>query len=310
MSQEIKKIPVVVIVGPTASGKTGLAIEVAKKFDGEIVSADSMQVYKGFPIASAAPTEYEKSIIPHHLVEFLEPSVKFSVADYVKFASKCIYDINRRGKLPVIAGGTGLYINSLIDGIPFGEKQEDEKLRQSIEEEYDLLGGEKMLQKMAEFDSETASRLSSGDKRRIVRAFEIYRSTGITITKQNELSKLKASPYKPTIIGITYEDRQKLYDRINSRVDLMLKNGLINEAKQFSEDNVTASQAIGHKELMPYLRGEISLEEAVETLKRETRRYAKRQLTWFRRDTRINWIYADKEDVLKKTFSIIKEGMK
>ncbi len=310
MSENLVKIPVIAVVGPTASGKTKLAIAIAKRYNGEIISADSMQIYKGFPIASAAPDNEEKQSAVHHLVEFLEPSEKFSVADYVSLAGKTIAEVYSKGKLPIIAGGTGLYINSLIDGIKFSDQKTDLSLRQSIEEEFDSLGAEKMLKKLYEIDKEAAEKLSVGDRRRIVRALEIYRSTGMTITEQNRLSKQVDSPYEPLMIGITYQDREKLYERINQRVDIMLKKGLLEEAKNAGNKGITAAQAIGHKEFIPYFNGEVSLEEATDTLKRETRRYAKRQLTWFRRDPRINWIYADKEDPLKRAFEIIEERMK
>ncbi|MEE0946444.1 MAG: tRNA (adenosine(37)-N6)-dimethylallyltransferase MiaA [Acutalibacteraceae bacterium] len=301
------KIPVIVVVGPTASGKTGLGIKIAREYNGEIVSADSMQIYKGFPIASAAPSEEEKKLAVHHLVEFLEPSVKFSVAQYVELAGEKIRDIHLRGKIPVIVGGTGLYINSLIDGIAFSSQETDTLLRKQLEDEYEKIGGEEMLKKLAEFDSYTAKKLSSGDKRRIVRAFEVYKTTGMTVTEQNRLSRINGSPYSPIMIGISFSDREKLYERINRRVDVMLENGLIDEAKSFTQKGMTAAQAIGHKELMPYIDGIISMDDAIETLKRETRRYAKRQLTWFRRDERIRWVYADTEDVWKKTKEIINE---
>lgn len=309
MSVENIKIPVIVVVGPTASGKTSLGIEIAKKYNGEIVSADSMQIYKGFPIASAAPTKEEKAQVVHHLVEFLEPNVKFSVADYVKLAKEKIEEVYSCGKIPVIVGGTGLYVSSILNGISFIEQKTDEKIREALEEEYDKFGGEEMLKKLSAFDPETANRLSAGDKRRIIRAFEVYKTTGITVTKQNELSMATESPYEPLVIGITYKDREKLYERINKRVDIMLENGLLEEAKGFADKGITAAQAIGHKEFFPYFRGEISLNEAVETLKRETRRYAKRQLTWFRRDERINWIYADEDDIVKNAMMIIEERM-
>lgn len=304
---EKQKIAVIVVVGPTASGKTSLAIEIAKQYNGEIVSADSMQIYKGFPIASAAPTDEEREQAVHHLVEFLEPDVKFSVAEYVALANEKIRDIYYRGKTPVVVGGTGLYINSLIDGIVFGEQKTDINLRQELEKQFDTLGGEEMLRRLSEFDREAAERLNIGDRRRIIRAFEVYKLSGITISEQNRLSKAKESPYSPVMIGITYKDREKLYERINKRVDIMLENGLLEEAKSMRNKGITAAQAIGHKELIPYFNGEISLDEAVETLKRETRRYAKRQLTWFRRDERINWIYADEENVYNRANEIINE---
>lgn len=305
MSKVSKKIPLVAVAGPTASGKTALGIALSKHFGGEIVSADSMQIYKGMTIAAAVPTEEERKTSPHHLIEFLEPSVKFSVADYVEIARKTILEIANRNKLPILVGGTGLYINSLVDGIEFTKEKPSEELRKKLEEEFQEKGGEEMLKKLSVFDPQTANRLNASDKRRILRAIEIFETTGITLTRQNELSKVKGSDYNTVMLGITFRDREKLYERINLRVDKMLDEGLLDEARQASNKGVTAAQAIGHKEFIPYFKGEVSLEEAVEKLKRETRRYAKRQLTWFRRDTRINWLYADEEDVVKKAIEIV-----
>ncbi len=305
MSKLSEKIPLVAVAGPTASGKTALGIALSKHFGGEIVSADSMQIYKGMTIAAAVPTEEERKVSPHHLIEFLEPSVKFSVADYVEIARKTILEIANRNKLPILVGGTGLYINSLVDGIEFTKEKPSEELRKKLEKEFQEKGGEEMLKKLSVFDPQTANRLNASDKRRILRAIEIFETTGITLTRQNELSKIKGSNYNTVMLGITFRDREKLYERINLRVDKMLDEGLLDEARQASNKGVTAAQAIGHKEFIPYFKGEVSLEEAVEKLKRETRRYAKRQLTWFRRDTRINWLYADEEDVVKKAIEIV-----
>lgn len=309
MNNITEKPKVVVVVGATASGKTGLGIALAKRFDGEVVSADSMQIYKGMPIATAAPTREEREEVVHHITEFLEPNERFSVADYVSLAKKTIDDILKRGKLPIIVGGTGLYISSLIDGIEFGEQKPDEAVRKQLEEEFENLGAGAMLHKLSKIDKETADRLSVSDKRRIIRALEIYRTSGITITEQNKLSKINGKPYDEIIIGINYLDREKLYERINKRVDLMLQNGILEEAKSFSRKGVTAAQAIGHKEFNEYFSGNVTLDEAVERLKRQTRRYAKRQLTWFRRDTRINWVYPDCEDALKKAAEIIERKL-
>ena len=302
--------PSVVILGPTGSGKTGVSIEIAKALGGEIISADSMQIYKGIHIASAAPNREEKQGIPHHLIEFLELTDTFSVADYVKKAREIIKDIASRGKTPIIVGGTGLYVSSLLQNTEYIEEKTDLQLRQKLEKEFDDVGGEEMLNRLASIDSETAERLHPNDKKRIVRAFEVYYSTGKTITEQNILSHKQESDFDALIIGITYKDREKLYERINLRVDLMLKNGLLNEAETtFENKNKSgAFQAIGHKELYPYLSGDITLNEAAELLKQQTRRYAKRQLTWFRRDENIHWIYADEcESVFSESQKLIDE---
>lgn len=303
------KIPLIAVVGPTASGKTALGVKLATNFGGEVVSADSMQIYKNISIAAAVPTKAEMCGIKHHLLEFLNTDEKFSVADYVNKAKETIFDINKRNKQAVLVGGTGLYVNSLVDNITFTEEPCDECLRAQLEEEFDHIGGEEMLKKLALFDADSAARLHANNRRRIIRAFEVYKLTGKTVTEQNKLSKLEPSPFNTVLIGITYRDREKLYSRINKRVDIMLENGLLEEAKNnISTSKTGAAQAIGHKEFIPYFNGECPLEEAVECLKRETRRYAKRQLTWFTRDQRINWIYADEqEDIESAAIKIVRE---
>ncbi len=302
------KIPIIVIAGPTASGKTALSVAVAKKYNGEIISADSMQIYRDMHIASAAPDEEEKQGIPHHLFEFLGRAKSYSVAEYVKDAAAVIKDVYKRGRIPVIVGGTGLYISSLVDNIRFTEEESDPELRRSLEKEYDTVGGEEMLRRLSVFDPESAAKLHPNNKKRVIRAFEVYMQTGVTVTEQNAASKRDESPFEPCIIGLKTEDRQFLYDRINRRVDIMLENGLLEEAKTAYNlrGSTTSVQAIGHKEFFAFFEGEITLPEAVETLKRETRRYAKRQLTWFSRDERVNWIDIDKtEDVLSEASKII-----
>lgn len=301
------KIKLVCVVGPTASGKTSLGIELAKRFDGEIISADSMQIYKGIHIASAAPDTDEMQGIPHHLIEILSPDEACTVADYVRMADECIRDIASRGKMPVIVGGTGLYINSLIDGISFIPEQTDMQLRQELTAEMESVGAEEMLRRLALFDPETAARLHPNDSRRIIRAFEIYRSTGKTQTQANEESRGE-SPYDVLMIGLSCLDRQRLYDRIDMRVDVMLDKGLLDEARKATEISGGAVQAIGHKELYGYLNGDKSKQEAADNLRRATRRYAKRQLTWFRRDERINWIYTDETaDTVGEAVRLIEE---
>lgn len=294
----MKKQRIICVVGPTASGKTELGISLAKAFDGEIISADSMQIYRDMHIASAAPDESETQGIRHHLVEFLSYGSTFTVADYVKAAREKIVEVAAKGKKPIIVGGTGLYINSLVNNVEFIDNETDMKLRERITAEFDRIGGAEMLKRLGEIDAVTASKLHENDKRRIIRAFEIFESTGNTKSFNDEMSLKNESPYEVCMIGITYCDRELLYDRINHRVDIMLKNGLLDEAKAAFDKKMGggAVQAIGHKEFFDYFKGEISLGEAVENLKRSTRRYAKRQLTWFNKDTRINWIYKDQTD--------------
>ncbi len=304
----MRKIPIICVVGPTASGKTALGIGLAKALDGEIVSADSMQVYKGMPIASAVPTDDEKENISHHLMEFLEPEYQLTVAEYTRLAHKKIEEIKNGGKLPIIVGGTGLYVDSLVNNIRFTDEEFSPETREKYEKEYDKNGGEQMLNRLREIDPDIAEKLYANDKKRIVRAFEIYENTGITMTKQYENSREIPSPYDAVFIGINYKNREILYERINKRVDLMLENGLLEEARKFYEKSGESGgfQAIGHKEFYPFFKGEITLEEAVDRLKQQTRRYAKRQLTWFRKNEKINWIYADQsEDVLGEALKII-----
>ena len=300
------------IVGPTASGKTDLSISLAKALDGEIICADSMQIYKGIHVASAAPDESEKDGVPHHLFEFLNLNDEYSVADYVKAAKGVINEIAARGKLPLIVGGTGLYISSLLDNIEYIEQDADPILRQKIENKFDAIGAEAMLSELKEFDPESAERLHPNNRRRIIRAFEVYLQTGKTITEQNILSRQTPSDIEPLVIGITYKNRELLYERINRRVYIMLSNGLFEEAKQtVGNDKKGGFQAIGHKELYPAVLGEDTIENCSEHLKQQTRRYAKRQLTWFNRDERINWVYPDEDnDYYLKALNLVKDFLK
>ncbi len=294
----MEKIRVIAIVGPTASGKTSLAIEIAKHINGEIVSADSMQIYKGMEIATAKPSSKERAQIPHHMIDFLEPSESYSAADYVKDATKAVDDIVSRDKVPVIAGGTGLYIDSLLQGVEFGYVPENKTLRLELQNRMDIEGAEKLLSELDAVDPETASCLHANNKGRIIRALEVYYLTGDTISEQKRKSREKESSYDTLYIGIEYKDREKLYERIDRRVDKMVDDGLLDEAKQYInlDDDTTAGQAIGYKELKPYFNGSISLEEAICNLKKQTRHYAKRQMTWFRRNKDIFYVFPDADD--------------
>lgn len=290
------KIKFVSLAGPTASGKTSLSVKLAQRFGAEIVSADSMQIYKGMDIATAKPTCEEMCSVVHHLMDYVSPTETYSVARYIEDASKAIADIHSRGRLPLIVGGTGLYIDSLLSGVKFCEGEVDNELRKKLQEKLSVEGIDAMLSELAQFDPESAQRLSlERNPKRIIRAMEIYYSTGVTMTEQNLRSKETESHYLPTKLALNFRDRQKLYDRINLRVDIMLEQGLVKEAEAYfaTEHGNTAVQAIGYKELKPYFDGELSLEECIEILKRSTRRYAKRQLTWFMRDPQIHWFYAD-----------------
>ncbi len=308
----MQKPSLLVIVGPTASGKTALAVECAKKFDGEIISADSMQIYKGMSIATAKPTEEEMQGIPHYLIDFVDVTSQYSVAQFVTDAEECCRDILSRGKLPILAGGTGLYVDSFVNNIKFSEADGDEALRKRLSDELNAVGAEKMLQRLSALDPEYAAKLHPNNEKRIIRAFEIYTLTGKTPTEAAALSRKEPSRYNCCFVGINYKSRETLYDRINRRVDLMMANGLLEEAKIYYDlpKKSTASQAIGYKELKPYFDGEISLEQAVENLKIGTRHYAKRQLTWFRRNESIKWFYPDegtKDEFSEEVFDYVKK---
>lgn len=305
----MEKTKIICVVGATASGKTDLAVKLAKAVDGEIISADSMQVYKNMPIATAVATKEEQDGVPHHLVEFLDTDQTFSVADFVERAKVLIDEITARGRVPIVAGGTGLFVDSLVKNISFSEVGSNAEIRNELAEK----SNEELFEKLLELDPNAAEDIHPNNRKRVIRALELCMS-GTSKTEQNENSMLIDSPYDALYIGIGYQDRQKLYDRINKRVDLMLEAGLENEARQMlGKQGLTARQAIGHKELQPYIDGNITLDEAVEGLKRETRRYAKRQLTWFRRNENINWIYADemsRDELVEKAVDLAKNHLK
>lgn len=293
MPQE--KIPLLVIGGPTASGKTRLAAELALRHGGEVVSADSMQIYRGMEIGTAKPTPEETLGVPHHLMGFVEPGQSFSVADYVALAKETIVDIHSRGHLPVLCGGTGLYIRSLITNTTFTEADNDPALRAELTQRAAQEGTEGLMQELRSFDPESADRIEPRNLPRLIRAIELYRVTGVTMTEHLRRSRLVPSPYRVCFLCLGFRDRERLYERINQRVDEMFRRGLVEEAKELLEmpSGATAMQAIGYKELLPYFRGEVSLPEAQDTIKRETRRYAKRQLTWFRREEQARWLFVD-----------------
>lgn len=305
----MKKTKIICVVGATASGKTDLAVKLAKAVDGEIISADSMQVYKNMPIATAVATKEEQDGVVHHLVEFLDADQTFSVADFVERAKVLIDEITARGRVPIVAGGTGLFVDSLVKNISFSEVGSNAEIRNELAEK----SNEELYERLLKLDPNAAENIHPNNRKRVIRALELCMS-GTSKTEQNENSMLVDSPYDALYIGIGYKDRQKLYDRINKRVDLMLEAGLENEARQMlGKQGLTARQAIGHKELQPYIDGKITLDEATENLKKETRRYAKRQLTWFRRNENINWLYADemsRDELVKKAVDLAKNHLK
>ncbi|NCC06861.1 MAG: tRNA (adenosine(37)-N6)-dimethylallyltransferase MiaA [Clostridia bacterium] len=276
------KVKLLVIAGATATGKTSLSVELAKRLDGEVICADSMQIYDKLLVGTARPTSGEMQGIPHHLMGFLAPEKRFSVAEYVELASKCIDEISSRGKQPIITGGTGLYIQSLTDGVKFTQQDTDLSVREALSAETN----EQLYERLLKLDAEYAKTLHPNNRKRVMRAVELYIQTGTTMTQQLANSVPTERPYDDYIAVLDYETRDALYDNINKRVDVMLKNGLLNEAKLVLENResyVTAAQAIGYKEFFPYFENEQSLEQCTEKLKQATRNYAKRQLTWFNR---------------------------
>lgn len=273
------KKKIIVVAGATASGKTSLGIDIAGAVNGEIISADSMQVYKGMPIACACPTEKEKEQAVHHLVEFLDTDESFSVAQWCELAKNKIDDITSRNKVPVIVGGTGLFIDSLVDNIEFEDVEVDEKLRDELMQK----GIDELYDELTRLDPAAAEDIHRNNKKRVVRALELCYS-GSSKTQQNINSRKYEPLYDVLYIFLNFRDRQMLYDRINRRVDNMLENGLLEEARACrKKTHKTSAQAIGHKELLPYLDGDTALELCVDNLKKETRHYAKRQITWFKR---------------------------
>ncbi len=305
-------IPVLVIVGPTASGKTSLSIELAKKYDGEIISADSMQIYKQMNIGSAKPSKEEMQGIPHYLIDFLDISKDFSVANYVDMAHPIIKDIYSRGKIPIVCGGTGLYIDSLIDNIQFQKEIVDESLRNNLNEKAKKHGIEYLLEELKKIDKDSFIKLKNDkNQRKVIRAIEIYETTGFTMTEQIKNSRSIPSPYRPTFIGLDFVNRDILYKRIEKRVDKMIENGLINEAYNIinSDYSKTAIGAIGYKEFIPYFEKKIVLDDCINRIKINTRHYAKRQITWFKRNKQINWILRENDDSvdtsLEKCFKIL-----
>lgn len=301
------KPKILAVVGATASGKTSLGVELAKKYNGEVISADSMQIYKGLDIASAKPTTEEMQGIPHHLIDFLDRDVSFSVSDYVKLANEKIQDIISRGKFPIIVGGTGLYIDSLLNNVKFSEGGSDEVYREKLYTIAREKGNEYLYNILLETDPVSAETIHMNNLVRVIRALEVFHVTGRRFSELKAESRLIESPYDSLIIGLNFHDRQILYDRINQRVDEMLKMGLVDEAKNVwkAGNQKTASNAIGYKELIPYFENTMTISECVDRIKQETRRYAKRQLTWFRKNTRIQWIFLDeinkKSEILEKS---------
>ncbi len=284
------KIPVIAVCGPTASGKTALAVEIALAVGGEVVSADSMQIYKYMDIGSAKPDMAERRGVCHHMMDIIEPTVRFSVADYAAMAHDVIADIYNRGRMPVIAGGTGLYINSVIDDAIFFDNDTDDNLRCCLFDIAKEKGEQYLHDMLREIDPKAADAIHKNNVKRVVRAIEFCRMNNELFSKHSEEDKKRESRYTPLMLDILWE-REVLYDRINRRVDIMYEAGLVSEVKRLLEmgcdEGMTSMQGIGYKETIRYIKGECTLADAMDEVKLATRRYAKRQLTWFRRDERI-----------------------
>ena len=300
---------VIVIVGPTASGKTSLSIELAKELNGEIISADSMQIYKKMTIGTAKPTEDEMQGIPHHMIDIIEPNEDFNVAMYRKMAEEKIEEILSKNKTPIIVGGTGLYVDTLVNGIEFQEIENDFEYRKQLEEQVQINGIDWLFGELQKVDPDAAKVIEKNNVRRVIRALEIFKVTGKTKTEIDKES-IKGSKYDYIIFGLLW-DREELYNRINLRVDIMLKDGLIEEVKSLVQKegfSKTALQGLGYKEVVDYLEEKMSYEEMIEKIKMETRRYAKRQMTWFKRNKDILWLDAkDKEKMFSEVLRRINE---
>ncbi|MBQ6116585.1 MAG: tRNA (adenosine(37)-N6)-dimethylallyltransferase MiaA [Oscillospiraceae bacterium] len=290
---------VVCVVGPTASGKTKMGAALARRFNGEVVSVDSMQIYRGMSIGTAAPTAEEMAGIPHHMIAVADPAESWSVARYVTEADKCVQDILLRGKLPVLVGGTGLWLDALIRGTDFAQGHQGTEVRQALQRRMETEGAAALLEELRQIDPETAARLHLKDEKRIIRALEVWQETGETITDHDRRTREAPNRYDAVYIGLDFAHRQDLRRRIDARVDAMVARGLLDEVRALLSaglpPDATALQAIGYKQFLAVDRGELTEAEAVEEVKLRSRQYAKRQLTWLRRNDKIHWLYWEKE---------------
>lgn len=292
---------VLAVVGPTASGKTSLGIALAKRFDGEVISCDSMQIYEGLDIATAKPEPDEMGGIPHHLISVIPRTQAFSVADYAQLAHAKIAEITARGKLPVMVGGTGLYADTVLTGMQFAPEEGDPGVRAMLTERLAAEGAQALYRELVSCDPQAAEKIHPNNTVRLLRALEVCIRTGDTFTAYKQRNAGHPAPYESLIIGLDWEDRQMLYDRIDRRVDGMLDRGLLDEVRDARDPMMqTSAAAIGYKELLPYLDGTASLEDCIGQIKRESRRYAKRQLTWFRRNAQIQWLKLCESDEVRK----------
>ena len=305
----MSKPRVVAVGGPTASGKTALSVALARAFDGEIINADSMQIYKNLDVGTAKPSAEERQGIPHYLLDFLPPETPYSVADFTAAADPLIRDITARGRLPLVVGGTGLYITSLLSGMAFAPEKTDPAIRARLQARADTEGGAALYAELQKIDPDYAARVHPNNLPRVIRALELFEATGRRMSDQRREARPAEAPYHALCLCLTCRDRAVLYSRIDRRVDEMVENGVLDEARQVYDHRDayrTAAQAIGYKEFFPYFEGTANLTECTERLKQATRNYAKRQLTWFRRQNDAAWLYLDEEDVTERACTLVR----
>ena len=306
---DLSKPRVVAVGGPTASGKTALSVALARAFDGEIINADSMQIYKNLDVGTAKPSAEERQGIPHYLLDFLSPETPYSVADFTAAADPLIRDITARGRLPLVVGGTGLYITSLLSGMAFAPEKTDPAIRARLQARADTEGGAALYAELQRIDPDYAAQVHPNNLPRVIRALELFEATGRRMSDQRREARPAEAPYHALCLCLTCRDRAVLYSRIDRRVDEMVENGVLDEARQVYDHRDayrTAAQAIGYKEFFPYFEGTASLTECTERLKQATRNYAKRQLTWFRRQNDAVWLYLDEEDVTEHACTLVR----
>ena len=307
---DLSKSCVIAVGGPTASGKTALSVGLAKAFGGEIINADSMQIYKDLDVGTAKPSIEERQGVPHYLLDFLPPETPYSVADFTAAADPLIQEITARGKLPLVVGGTGLYITSLLNGTAFAPEKTDPAIRARLQERAEAEGGAALYAELQSIDPDYAAQVHPNNLPRVIRALELYAATGRRMSEERVNARPAEPPYRSLCLCLTCRDRAVLYDRIERRVNLMVENGVLAEAKQVYDHRDTyrtAAQAIGYKEFFPYFEGTGSLDECTARLKQATRNYAKRQLTWFRRQNDAVWLYIDEENVLDRACELVRE---
>lgn len=306
---DLSKPRVVAVGGPTASGKTALSVALARAFDGEIINADSMQIYKNLDVGTAKPSAEERQGIPHYLLDFLSPETPYSVADFTAAADPLIRDITARGRLPLVVGGTGLYITSLLSGMAFAPEKTDPAIRARLQARADTEGGAALYAELQRVDPDYAAQVHPNNLPRVIRALGLFEATGRRMSDQRREARPAEAPYHALCLCLTCRDRAVLYSRIDRRVDEMVENGVLDEARQVYDHRDayrTAAQAIGYKEFFPYFEGTANLTECTERLKQATRNYAKRQLTWFRRQNDAVWLYLDEEDVTEHACTLVR----